>query len=1178
MLTRAVLVDSLPVTLRLLATSFRASFHLRMRLKLVLYLYLFCLCGGAFAQSGFVKSGDQPIPGATLTVTQGDQTFTTVSDADGHYALPPLSPGTWTVSIEMFGFETLKKDVNYATAPGPVNFDLQLKPSRVLQRLQEFAARRSAAAGNGNGPSAGGGRGGFGRPDGFAGPAGANSRTSGAAVAGNRGAGTGGENGEQLDQELQNELNSQQQNGGGPTGGGAAAGTATATAAGAGAAAGGESGNEAFLISGSLSPGMAQGNQADSGPDMRMGRGAEGFGGPGGMDGGPGAPSFGGNPGGGAGGFGGRGGGGFGGGRGGFGGPDRRRPGQTAGATFGNRRRRNQQIHGQASFTLTNSALNAKPFSINGLDLPQAAYAQSRFSFIVGGPLVLGKIIKDPKTQFFITYFGTRARTPQLFTETVPTLAQRNGDFSQATQSLGRSATNAPVVITDPTTRIPFTNSVIPPSMLDPIAQRLLSFYPLPNEPRNTNNYQFETAQANNADNLGVRIQRNVTSRDRLSLNFQYQDRNGTRAQPFGYSDSTNGYGLTATLQWTRNLSSTAISNAQLRFNRNYNRVVPYFSLLPSVETQLHIPGVSSNPLDFGPPTLNFTNFATLSDATPTLNRNQSQGVSESISILKGLHSISIGGGYTRADLNARTDPNARGTFNFTGVATSAFNSSGQPLTGTGYDLADFLLGYTQSSSITFSQLTDYFRQNQFNGYAQDEWKARPNFTLTVGVRYEYFSPFSEKYGHMANLDIAPGFSNVALVTPSQAGLYTGIYPNGLIDPDHNNFSPRLGLAWKLTRFKKSTVVRAGYGIYYNGQAYVQFANLLANQPPFAQSSSVNTSTSDVLTLEKGFQTVPSQITNTFAVARNYRTPYAGTWNASIQRDLGGGFFTEILYMGTKGTGLDVRTAPNQPPPGSPEALTQRNQLGNAVGFIYDQSVGNSIFNALHVRVMRRFNHGISLNVLYQFAKSIDDSSTLGGGVATVAQNWLDIAAERGLSSFDVRHELSASFVWTSPVAAPGSRIAADRWVGRLLKDWQLSGAVTAQTGNPLTARVLGNTTQLAQTNGAGSARAQATGEPIGSSTGFFNLNAFDVPLPGTYGDAGRNTIPGPGLFNLNAAFARSFTFGERRRLEFRVESNNVLNHVNYTSFYTIVNSVNYGLPSAAGSMRTLDAVVRFRF
>ena len=168
--------------------------------------------------------------------------------------------------------------------------------------------------------------------------------------------------------------------------------------------------------------------------------------------------------------------------------------------------------------------------------------------------------------------------------------------------------------------------------------------------------------------------------------------------------------------------------------------------------------------------------------------------------------------------------------------------------------------------------------------------------------------------------------------------------------------------------------------------------------------------------------------------------------------------------------------------------------------------------------------------------------------------------------------------MWTSPIGAAGSRFAADSKIGRLLKDWQLSGAITAQTGNPLTARVLGNTAQLAQTGGIGSQRAEATGQPIETGSGFFNLDAFTLPPAGAYGDAGRNTIPGPGLFSLNLAFARSFQLSERRRLEFRVEGNNVLNNVNYTGLYTVVNAVNYGLPSAAGAMRTLDAVVRFRF
>jgi trimeric autotransporter adhesin len=1067
------------------------------------------------AQSGFVKSGGQAIPGATVAATQSGQSFSTVTDGDGHYTFPSLASGAWSVSVDMFGFQPFKKDVDYGTANGPVNFDLQLKESPTLQRLRQATSQ----------------------------PGGAGQRATATTASD-----------QAFEQELQSSVNAQ---------------SAPAPTT------GGENANESFLVSGSLSPGMTQGAQADSGPDVRA------FG-PGGFGGGQangGAPGFGEQvngggdaPGFGGGGFGGRGGGGgggFGGGRGGPGGQRgaaNARRGQTAGAVFGNRRRRNQQIRGMASFTLQNSALNAKPFSLNGLDVPQAAYAQSRFSLFMGGPLVIPKIVKDPKTQFFLSYFGTRARSPKLFTETVPSLDARNGDLSQATQSLGTSATNVPISLFDPTTHLPFAGNVIPSSRLSPIALALLNYYPRPSLPGSANNYQYETAAPADSDNIGLRVQRSITTKDRLSTNFQYQRRDGATAQPFGYSDTTSGYGVSAQLGYMHNFSTTLINNAQVRFSRNENKTTPYFSLLPDVATQLGIGGTSSNPLDNGPPTLNFTNFGSLSDSAPTLSRNQSQSFTDSVSLLKGVHSLSFGAGYTRPDMSSRTDPNGRGTFNFTGVASSQTNN-GQVVSGTGYDLADFLLGLPQSSSIQYSQSNNYFFQNQWNLYAQDEWKVRSNLTLILGVRYEYFSPISEKYGRLANLAIAPGFGSVSVITGS------------VINPDRNNFSPRLAFAYKIPWLKRSNVFRAGYGIYYNGQSYIQFGNLLAKQPPFAVSNNVNTSSGNILTLADGLlATNPQQVTNTFAVDRNYRTPYAGTWNASLQSDLGKGYFTEVGYTGTKGTRLDVRTLPNQAPPGSSLSQSQRNQLGNATGFTFDQAIGNSIFNALHVRLMRRFNRGISFNAFYQFAKSIDDSSTFGGAGNTVAQNWLDVAAERGLSSFDVRHQFQASFVWTSPVAGPGSHMAPDSKTALLLKDWQLSGSLTAQTGNPLTARVLGNTQQLAQTGGVGSGRAEATGQPLDSGSGFFNLNAFGTAPVGSYGNAGRNTIPGPGTFSLNVAFARSFSLAERRRLEFRLETTNLLNHVNYTNYYTVVNAVNYGLPSAAAGMRTMQAVVRIRF
>ena len=221
------------------------------------------------------------------------------------------------------------------------------------------------------------------------------------------------------------------------------------------------------------------------------------------------------------------------------------------------------------------------------------------------------------------------------------------------------------------------------------------------------------------------------------------------------------------------------ISNFQDRFNRNRSESTPYFSTLPDVSAQIGIPGTSTNPLNFGPPTLNFTNFGALSDAVASLTRNQSQGFTEGLNWIKGLHNFTIGGGYTHPDLSTKTDPNGRGTLNFTGVGTSALSSSGQVVAGTGFDLADFLLGLPQSSSIQYGEQTNYFLQNQFNGYAQDEWKVRSNVTLILGVRYEYFGPITEKYGRIANLAIGPDFTSATPVTPATPG-----EPGGLIHGD----------------------------------------------------------------------------------------------------------------------------------------------------------------------------------------------------------------------------------------------------------------------------------------------------------------------------------------------------------------------------------------------------------
>jgi hypothetical protein len=533
---------------------------------------------------------------------------------------------------------------------------------------------------------------------------------------------------------------------------------------------------------------------------------------------------------------------------------------------------------------------------------------------------------------------------------------------------------------------------------------------------------------------------------------------------------------------------------------------------------------------------------------------------------------MTFGGDFKRQDRNTITDQNARGAFTFDGIKTSELNSKGQPLPNTGFDFADFLLGLPAASSVQFGGSSTYFRQNAYDVYANDDWRVNPNLTLMYGLRYEYYSPLSEKYGHLVNLDIAPDFTAVSSVEAGQSGPYSGAFPNSLIQPDRHDFAPRGGLAWKPSA-KHSTVVRLGYGIYYNPTALNQLATELSEQPPFAVTERLTTSDTDVLTIQNGLATAPTKTTiaNTYAVQKNYQVGYAQSWSVSVQQNLSRSFFFELNYLGTKGTDLDTQTVPNRAALGSSPLTSQQIlPIADAQQFIYDSSWGNSIYHAGQVRLMRRFARNMSFNVLYTYSKSIDDSSTFGGVGNVVAQNAFDLSAERGLSSFNRPNVVTLNYVLSTPAQAS--------WWKR---NWTLSGSALLENGTPFTARILGNQSNVAGTGVVGSGRAEATGLPVEDGSGYFNLAAFTAPPPGELGDVGRNTIPGPWSWSLNSALGRYFTIGgegSRKRIELRFETTNTLNHVNITNVNTVVGSTQYGVPITAGAMRTADVNIRFRF
>lgn len=1152
-------------------------------MKYHVLLLSWALAASVFAgeQHGTVKAGGLPVPGATVTAIQDDHKEVTSTDETGGYVFENLSPGKWTIEVQMFGFGSVRREIEVSAAPVTLDWDLMLKP-------REEVAQSAAPARPADQPGAAAVAGGANSTKTAAEaqaeksppsqqvqqPAAKSARKSGPPA-------TQAHNGEAFQRlgvnqtaqnEALNEINGAQSPEAMHTEGLE------------------QNADESFLVSGSLSRGLQLPTGDDAfgpRPDM-MGRGpggpegmpGGGPGGPSGMGGGPGG--MGGPMGGGRGGFGGggpmMGGGGRGEGR----GPgDGRGPGGRADwrnragvSMMGNRANRGaQQMRGSAFFSLDNSALDARPFSLTGEDTPRPAYANERFGLVGGGPLRIPKLLSGDRTFFFGSYFGTRGRSPYYAVSTVPSPLERAGDFSQ-------SIANGPVAIYDPLTRQAFPGNVIPASRFDPAATGLLSYIPLPNQPGQVQNYQMLTSVPSSTNNFSTRLMQTLSRRDRLSFSLGFQQRHSKPQQLFGFRDSTSGQGLTSNVGWTHNFSPRLINNLQYSFSRNTTNLVPFFANGPNVAAELGITGTSTNPVNYGPPNLSFTNFGALSDGSPSLVRNQTSSASEGFIWNRGKHTLGFGGGYRRMQFNNRSDQNGRGTFTFTGLETSGFDASGLPLAGTGFDFADLLLGLPQSSSIRFGSADTYFRGSAYNWYVQDDFRATATLSLNFGLRYEFQSPLTEKYGRMANLDVAPGFTAVAVVLPDKAGPYSGLFPAGLIEPDRNNFAPRIGLSWRPFP-NRSTRIRTGYGIYYNGSVYNQVAARLAQQPPFASSASLTTTLSNILTLENGFAGAPStDITNTYAVDRWYHIGYAQTWNFAIQQDFSRSLIVEIGYLGTKGTRSDIQGMPNRAAPGSPLTAEQRRQIGNATGFIFDTANGNSIYHAGQVRISRRFQKGISFNLLYTLAKSIDNASTFGGGGAVVAQDNNNLRAERGLSSFDIRHTIGTSYVLMSPVGdGSAARFQAHGWSGRLLRDWSLSGGVTAHSGSVFTATVLGNRADTGGTGVVGSGRAEATGLPIDAGSGFFNPLAFTLPPPGLFGDAARNTITGPWLLSTNMAFGRTLRFKDNRRsIDFRVESNNLFNMVSFTRLATTVNASNYGLATAAAGMRTMQANIRFRF
>ncbi len=1174
----------------------------------------------ADVQTGVVRSGGRPIPGAAVTADCGTDRITTVTDLDGRFEMGGLPSTPCKFSAAIFGFDRVTVEAKPSTQSVTLDLKLQAKaslpveleapkppsapivaaaPTTPATPTTPAPGTPTTTATNATPAPGGPGRGGFGRGGGQGGPG-----RGGFGGPGGQGGGRGG---------------TQQNAQAGGRGGfqslslvqnGDLAVESDIAPAGPGGAALGADANEALLVNGSISQavqsqpgdGMGMGGPGGFGPGGPGGFGGpgglggpdgfggfnqgDGQGGPGGAPGGPGGPGgFGGGRGGpggpGGGGPGGPGGGGFGGGRGGGGdfgggrgggGRGGRGGAQAANgrAQFGNRvgRGRGQQWRLSANYNLGNSAFNARPYSftapqlVGGQPVPKAAYANNRFGFSVGGPLEIPHLFKSDKTFWFVNYTGQRTRNGYDRISNVPLASMRTGDFSSIAQT-----------IYDPTSNTPFAGNIIPSSRISPLATALFGFIPLPNAAGVRNNYQLIGANPSNNNNIQVMINQTISAKDRMALNISKQGRNSSTVQNFGFQDHGDGTGVSANLSYNHTFSRSMTNSLAFAFSRNATNNFSYFGNNNAVTSLPNFNGVSAAQIAaVGPSNISFTNFSQLSDGLPSLTHTQTASLTESMTYIRGKHTVTYAVNFQRRQNNNLTNQGARGSYGFTGINTQLIGSNGLQVSGTGYDVADFLLNRPYSSSATRYNGNNsyYFRETTLSAYVSDDWRATSRLSVTSGLRWEYFGPYTEKNNRLANLDIAPGYTGVAVVTPLSAAPYSGGYtPQGLTQPRYLLFSPREGIAWRPIKGKQVTV-RAGYGIYYTGNVYQAFSNRMSLQPPFVQSVSTTESPANPLALERAASALAVQtITNTYAVARDYKPAYAQSWNASLQQTVARFYVIQIGYQGTKGTHLDVLQSPNRAPLGGSSTTTQqRLQIPYASTFTYDLSEGNSIYNALQLSLARRQQRNRSFNLSYTLSHSIDDTSTLGGGVVQIVNN---IRNERARSNNDQRHRLNFNYQVQSPVGADRTS-----WKWHAIRGWTLQSNVSVNSGSPVTATVSGDPSG---TGIVGGARAEATGAPVNAAANyFFNLAAFSVPQTGTYGNAGRNTIPGVLNFGMNGSVFRSFRIKEKHTLTFTVQASNPLNRVTVTGFGTVIGSVNAGLPTGAAGMRSITASTRFNF
>lgn len=839
-------------------------------------------------------------------------------------------------------------------------------------------------------------------------------------------------------------------------------------------------------------------------------------------------------------------------------------------------------FHGEAWEFLRNDAFDASQYGFGSIQ-PKAPYKQNQFGGTLGGP------IKRDRAFFFLDYEGTRIHQAQTDITTVPTDGsfgtsdEKVGDFSgilDLSSPSGVDAAGRPVYANE--IYQPFTTcnvggvtvrqgfgfdcnnnpiagqaNIIPAGYpgLSSLGLAYAALYPAPNQPGTANNYSVNAPGYEQTDQMDARADENLTSKIQLFERFSLIEDTRFQAPPFsGIADGgsyntgnrpLNTQGLVLGL--TDTITPNLVNALRVGFNR-----VHYISNSPSYgqnypPPQYQVPGVPNDPLVNGLTWFAPSAYAGLGEPlfTPTRSTSQDIQLNDTLSWVHGKHLIKVGPQVHFDQFNLLQIGQPRGNLSFSGQFTSDSGTLGD---GSGNGLADMLLGIPITSIIS---TTTYFgnRQHTYGGFVEDNYKATPNLTFDLGLRYDYATPLYEASGHESNFDYTKG-----VIVP--AG--TPGYPDKLATPHNDNFAPRVGFAY--TPFpSKPFVIRAGYGRFF------VFYEIRTGDPlqldynlPFFYEPTFNSDgiTPSQVTLATGFPALnPANAPFAGVTSQDWNpeTPVYDQWNVDLEYQLPGGILITPAYVGTKGTHLqvlrDLNQIPTPQPTYNPLLAPYCEEIGTTgnckfATFTSIENAGNSTYNAFQLKAEKRTSHGLYFLSAFTYSKAIDDQPEICCN-SPWPENSYNIAAEKGLADFDDRLRWVTSVDYELPVGKGRQFLNQGGVVDAVLGGWHLGGIITFRSGFPFSPQI---DFDPSNTGSPGLQRSNQIGNghlANPSPSLWFNVNDFPVPdCPnGCFGDAGKNILEGPGEKTADLSLRKFFNLTERFNLEFRAELFNAFNH-----------------------------------